>query len=419
MSRLVRNSAFNLTTQIASVIAALVGIPIAFRILGPERFGLLTIAWSLLSYTILFDFGTGPAVARAVASSVARDHGTRIRAIAVAGAGIQLVLGAIGAILLLALSTQLLGWLNVPSQFMNEGRLSLYALALAVPVVLLTQSQQGMLEGLEKFDVIAYVRGPVAIATYAVPAIGALAGWSIAAMIFTIVATRALALAVMMVVNHRALPAGQHGNVRAEARGLFGYGKWLAVSGTIAQIMTYLDRFLLSSMHGLAAVAQYGAPYDAASKLLALPASIGNAMFPGMTKDAALDNHGAALDRTRKAARITLALLAPVALFAIVFAGPLLRFWLGDQIQGEGILAFQILIVAMALHAVAYPPIYLIEAFGRTDVVARFHIVELFIYVPVALYLIARSGVAGAAVAWALRGLAVMLWAHIYASRWK
>lgn len=419
MSRLVRNTAFNFSTQVIGALTALVCIPIAFRQLGPERFGLLTLSWSLLSYTILFDLGTGPAVARAVSASIAQDSGSRIRAIAKAGAAIQLLLGAIGAGLIVALTPVLMDWLNIPPQYHTDGRLTLYALALAVPIVLLGQSQQGVLEGLERFDIIAYVRAPNAMVTYAAPAIGALAGWSIAAMMFAIVAARFLGLVAMSAANARALPQPQRGAARAEARGLFRFGRWLAVSGTVTQVLTYLDRFILSNIHGLGAVAQYGAPYDAASKLLALPASIGNAMFPGMTRDAALDQHASALARSRKAAVITLGLLAPICLIAVVLAGPMLRLWLGSQIQPEGIAAFRILIVAMAFHAVAYPPIYVIEAFGRADVVARYHLAELVVYVPIAVVLIMHYGVIGAAVAWALRGGAVMVWSHIYAGSWR
>ena len=238
-------------------------------------------------------------------------------------------------------------------------------------------------------------------------------------MIFLIEMTRLGALAFMTVANARALPGEQQGFVREEARGLFRFGRWLAVSGGIAQVMTYLDRFILSNVHGLAAVSQYGAPYDAASKLLALPASVGNAMFPGMTRDAALNQHGLALQRSRKVAVFTFMMITPLCAIAIAFAGVFLELWLGPQIQAEGVRAFQILMVAMAFHAVAYPPVYAIEAFGRADVGARYHLVEIVVYAPIAIALIIRFGVVGAALAWALRGAAVMVWSHTYTARWK
>jgi O-antigen/teichoic acid export membrane protein len=153
--------------------------------------------------------------------------------------------------------------------------------------------------------------------------------------------------------------------------------------------------------------------------MLALPASIGNAMFPGMTRDAALDQHAEALRRSRKAAGMMLMLIAPLCLLAVILAGWFLELWLGPQIQAEGIAAFRILVVAMTFHAVAYPPIYAIEAFGRPDAVARYHVAELILYIPLAVGLIMRFGVVGAAAAWAVRGLALMLWSHSYVGHWK
>ena len=51
----------------------------------------------------------------------------------------------------------------------------------------------------------------------------------------------------------------------------------------------------------------------------------------------------------------------------------------------------------------AHVPSGVITAMGRPDVVAKFHIIELFIHVPAAWFLITRFGVAGAAAAWTFR----------------
>src|SRR5688572_25186305 len=101
MKRVVRNSAINFASQAITVLVALVCVPIAFRGMGAELFGLLTLVWSLLSSAIVFDLGTGPAVARATASSLVADDGRRIASIVRAGVAIQAVLG-LGAALLIA-----------------------------------------------------------------------------------------------------------------------------------------------------------------------------------------------------------------------------------------------------------------------------------------------------------------------------
>ncbi len=418
MKSLIRNSSFNLAGQLLTVGAALICVPITFRQLGTERFGLLTLVWSLLSYAIVFDLGTGPAVARATAASLVHDNGRRIAAIVNAGMIIQIVLGLVAALAIALLMPVLPDLLKVPGEFRTDAINALYALALTMPLVLLAQSQQAVLEGLERFDLIAYVRTPVAIATYAIPAFGAVAGWSLARMMYGVMISRLLALVLMHLLYRAQRPAAQSGAFRAELPALFRYGRWIAVSGGLTQVLLYLDRFLLSGMHGLHAVAQYAAPYDAATKLLVLPGSIGVAMFPGLAKDAARQQNDDAAARCRTATRITMAVLIPVSVVLIFFGGQILRIWLGPAIEPEGVMGFRILVAATLLHALAFPPVILIEAVGRSDVIARYHLAELAFYLPLVVLAIARFGVVGAASAWLVRTAVLATWSTWYARRY-
>ena len=417
MNRSVRNSAFNLGNQAVSVLAAFICIPIAFRQLGPERFGLLTLVWSMLSYAIAMDLGTGPAVARATAASLVHDNGARIAAIVRAGATIQLILGALAGILLFIFRAQLVHLIKVPAAFSADAQLAVAVLALAMPVALLAQSQMAVLEGLERFDLIAYIRSPGAAATYVLPAIGAVLGWSLAGITFAIFVSRLFVVGGLHTAYRKVRPPVQNGVMRAELPHLFRYGRWLAISGVLAQMLTYVDRFLLSALHGLNAVAQYSAPYDAAAKLLALPGSIGVALFPGMAKDAARNDHSSAVTQTRHSARVSMLILLPVCLVLFAFASPLLHAWLGPKLQPEAITAFRILLIATLFHAAAYPPVILIEAVGRSNIVAYYSLLELVVYLPVLVVAVLYFGVPGAAWAWTARTFALMLWSWWYARK--
>src|SRR5579859_2241766 len=70
---LARNAVWNLLGSGAPMVVAVVCIPILIRGLGKERFGVLTLAWILISYAGLFDLGLG----RALTQLVARKLGAR------------------------------------------------------------------------------------------------------------------------------------------------------------------------------------------------------------------------------------------------------------------------------------------------------------------------------------------------------
>ena len=58
-NRLVQGAAWNLAGLVLPLAAALVAVPGLVRALGPERFGVLTLAWALVGYFTLFDLGIG------------------------------------------------------------------------------------------------------------------------------------------------------------------------------------------------------------------------------------------------------------------------------------------------------------------------------------------------------------------------
>ncbi|MDQ6769172.1 MAG: flippase, partial [Gemmatimonadota bacterium] len=59
--------------------------------------------------------------------------------------------------------------------------------------------------------------------------------------------------------------------------------------------------------------------------------------------------------------------------------------------------------VGLIFNAVAFVPTTFIAAFGRPDLSAKFHLLELPIHIPLAWWLVAQYGIAGAATAWSMR----------------
>lgn len=64
---LARNTLWNLAAQILPMAVALFAIPILIRGIGVPRFGVLSLAWIVIGYFSLFDFGMGRALTKLVA----------------------------------------------------------------------------------------------------------------------------------------------------------------------------------------------------------------------------------------------------------------------------------------------------------------------------------------------------------------
>jgi O-antigen/teichoic acid export membrane protein len=167
-----------------------------------------------------------------------------------------------------------------------------------------------------------------------------------------------------------------------------------------------MERFLLAALAGVAAVAYYTAPSEAALRLLIVPGALAAALFPALSASWAAGGTtgGAAHERLLgRPVRFLLLTLAPVVTAIVVCAGPLLELWLGAEYAARSTAALAILALGVLTNGLAHLPYAYLLGRGRPDIPAKFHLLELPGYVLVAWLLIQRYGVTGAALAWTLR----------------
>jgi O-antigen/teichoic acid export membrane protein len=186
-------------------------------------------------------------------------------------------------------------------------------------------------------------------------------------------------------------------------RGLISFGGWVAISGVISPILVYFDRFALGARAGLAAVGYYTAPYEGVTRLLMIPNSLINALFPLITS-LGVSAAAAHIDRLFASSMRTLLLVMSVpASIALVFAPTILQLWMGPEYAAHGALALRILSLGVLINAMAHIPYSFLEASGRPDVPAKCHMFELAVHIPLTWFLVGRYGITGAAIAWTAR----------------
>jgi O-antigen/teichoic acid export membrane protein len=186
-------------------------------------------------------------------------------------------------------------------------------------------------------------------------------------------------------------------------RPLLAFGGWMSVSNVVSPLLVYLDRFMLGAFVGLSAVGYYTAPFDGVVRMLIVPGSLVNALFPSVSAMHATGDRDGIKRVFSKAVRNMTAILAVPALVLMIFGPTLLRFWLGDAYAENGGTAVRILAFGVLVNSLAHLPSSFIVAIGRPDVNAKFHMLELLIHLPLAWWLINRFGVTGAAIAWTIR----------------
>jgi len=400
-----RNTAWNLLGALLPVPVALVCIPLLIGALGVERFGVLGVAWMVLGYFGMFDFGLAQSTTRFVSAQVAEGRRAEVPALALASVLLHAVLGIAGGVVF----ALLVPWLSasvfaVPAPLIGETRAALYWLAASVPAIVVTAAARGVLEGLQRFDVVNLVRVPASIVNYAGPLVALYFGTGLPLVVSVIAVARFAVLLVYAIACVKLLPsgAGMRPPAGAELLRLASYGGWLTVSNLVTPLIIAADRFIIAATVSVAAVAFYVTPYEIITRAWILSASLLGALFPVFSALAAKEP-GSLRAACRSAQLYLLTVAAPLIVLIVGSADLLLQWWLGEDFRARSTTVAQLLAVGILVNIVAQVPLTVLNAMGKARVTATIAAAELPLYVLAIWWAAERYGIDGVAAVWAAR----------------
>jgi O-antigen/teichoic acid export membrane protein len=396
------NAGLNLVAGALPIPLALVTIPAIIAGYGIDRYGVLATAGVVLGYFTLLDFGLARATTRFVARSLESGGAQEAAAIFWTVVALAALIGLLAAAVLLAIAAPLAREvLRVPPALVGEAVAAFEVLAAAAPFVIVLPTLLSALEGWRRFDLVAAIQVPSTSAGLLAPLL--VLPWTTrpAAAIAATAAVQALACCATLAVCLRVVPSlrGRRAVGRALARRLFGYGGWVAVSNVVGPLMVNADRVAIGALLSVGAVTYYAAPFGLVTQLSLVPSSLMRALFPLFSADRSVDlTHARPL--AVDAARAVALVMGPAAVFVVAIAPDLLRVWLGGDFVRLSTSSLQLLAVGVTVNALAMVPFWLLYGIGRPDVCAKFHLIELVLYVPALMLLLGRWGITGAAAAW-------------------
>jgi O-antigen/teichoic acid export membrane protein len=404
--QLTKNWGLNLSGQVLPLLVALAAMPFIVRGLGPERFGVLSIVWALLGSLTLLDLGLGRSTTKFVAECLGRGDIQELPRLFWTSLWSQLLIGIVGALLMAALVPHLVDrYLKLSATNTEQTKSSFLILAASFPVVLGGNSIRGVLEAVQRFDVVNYVRIPAMMCMFLFPAIALPFGLRLPAIVFLLVLSRLGAALVYLAVCLRLFPSVRR-NYSLDyklLRPLLAYGGWVSISNFVAPLLTYADRFVIGSVLGMSYVSYYTAPNEAITKASVLPGTLLTTLFPTLASLDASGARGRVQELCSRSIKSLLLLMTPSLLIVFVFARQILQLWLGADFAARSAGVLQIFCVGILVNSLAFVPFFLLQGLGRPDVTAKIHILELPIYALALAVLLPRMGLTGAALAWSFR----------------
>lgn len=416
---LVRNTIWNGAGSCAPMLVAIFCIPILVRGLGKERFGVLTLAWALIGYASLFDFGLGRALTQIVSTKLGNDERRQVPALAWTSLALMLLLGMIcGSAMAICSPLLVRRALNIPPNLQVEALHAFYWLAVSVPAVICTAGLRGLLEAHQRFELTNILRIPMGAFTFLGPVLVLSFARSLVPVVATLVIGRFVVCCAFLLVCMRVVH--QFGNCvtceRSAIAPLLRFGGWMTVTNLISPLLVTVDRFFIGAMVSMTAVAYYATPYEVVTKFLLIPGALMGVMFPAFTTTF-VDDRERTVRLFGRSLKFLSLVLFPAMLTVVVLAHDGLRLWLGADFAQHSFRVLQWLAVGVFINSLAQVPFTFIQGAGRPDLTARLHLVELPIYLVMLWWMVRTHGFEGAALAWSARVALDALVLFVFARR--
>lgn len=395
---LIRNSIWNLSGYVIPTLITVPALGYLARVLGPEMFGIYTIAIAIVGYAGIFDVGLTRAIVREIA--LFRDDFIERNRIISTSTSFILVFSSIGVIVLYLLVPEIVKLLNISPKNNDEVILALKFLVFSIPIFLLNQLWMSILEGDEKFAVVNFQRSIGSSVIAGLPAVFVMFHNSLVYAIIGLILGRVISLIIAFVIVRKEILEAKLLFHKETFKRLIFFGGWITVSNIISPMMVYFDRFVISNIFGAKMVGYYTAPSEAITRLGVLPGALARAVFPRLSNTIDSNDFRKQLKFSYKL--MTLGIL-PVVILGILLSDKILYLWMGKDYAEHSTSIFCVLLGGFFFNAMAQIPFATIQSVGKAKLTALLHCIEVIPYLITLYYCVHTYGLIGAAYAWSLR----------------
>lgn len=387
------------------MLAAFLAVPTLIERLGVERFGILSLAWVVVGYFGFFDLGLGRAMTQLIAQKIGNGQEKEVPSVIRNGMALMTIFGIIGGLLVALLSPWLvIHELAIPEALRSETLVSFFILSASIPIVIITTGLRGILEARHRFDLVNIVRTPFAVLTYIAPLFVLPYSNTLPLVIASLIVGRVLMGVVYLLIVLHFYPEIRYKAPfdRILLKRLMSFGGWMTLSNIAGPLLLYLGRFILAMKVSVDAVAYFSTPYDIVINLLLIPGIFVSTLFPIFSeKFHQAQNYVNVL--YNQWIRYTFLVMLPLSLATYLLAKPGLSWWINETFSENTHRIAEILVIGIFINSFGYISQALVQAYGRPNLTAQLHVVELIAYVPYLWWLVGKYGAEGAAIAWVVR----------------
>ncbi|RFD21339.1 flippase [Komagataeibacter melaceti] len=406
MQTVLFNAGWNMLGRIGPVAVALLVTPPLITQLGLARWGVLTIALSLVGTFGIFDFGLGRALTRAIAERIGQGRDAECATLVMTGIVALGLLGLAGGGMAAAgVQMWVYHGLKIPAALQHQTLVAMWVLCATAPLVMINAAMWGVMSAYQAFRAANLINIPISVMYYLGPLL-ILQLWDSLVGVMLVLALCRVAMTVgygwiclrIMPTLLAARPA--FGLLRP----LFRIGGWMTLSNLMFPILSYMDRFMIATVLSAAVTSYYTTAFDVVARLSMITMAVTSTAYPAMAASWRIDTV-ATTALYRNSILTVLGLLFPFCLLGALFSHDILALWVGADFARHSTLIMKCLSIGVFFFGMDAVAAGFLDGIGRAEMNAILSVVEVVVYIPLLLVFLHWFGVNGAAFAWAIRSL--------------
>ena len=249
-SVLARSVLLNVIGQTLPLLVGVIVTPFIIRRLGGDRFGVLSLAWTILTLSLLFNLGLGRATTKFAAEHLGKGEMAKLPSLFWMSVVLNMALGLIATALVAVGSVWLIndGVLKVPVALATAAKAVFVVIAVALPFTFVTTTLRGMLEAAQHFAEINRARLVFTTSIFVVPALALIVSPRLLPIAWLLTLSRVAEMLAYAWLCLRRFPSLRSPSVAtAHLRQLLVYGGWLTVTNMLLPLILNMDRFIIGS----------------------------------------------------------------------------------------------------------------------------------------------------------------------------
>jgi O-antigen/teichoic acid export membrane protein len=367
-SQLRLNIVSGLASSVMQMSVTAVAHPLYLYFLGYELYGAWLVLTVLLTVARLGNLGLSEALTKIVAEKRAKEEEGEICAYVSSATAVVMLGGALLALSALVFTEQIVAVLGLTGCNGQQAERVVPWLGLLFAHLLMVQVSQGIVSGLGRIDLANYAMVVGRVVALAIAATALALGGGLEALLLGNAVGQIVthAMCAFMIRKIVQVPVFSYREFSfTKVRELLGFGGPLVLGSAVAIMLDPFNKLVVTHLIGIQAVPVLEIAFQSAMQIRGLASASIRALFPEVSKLAALQDW-AGIRSLNKTAFRRLALFGGALYIIIFISAPwLLQLWLGSQYVALLPDVFRIMLVGSFLSLLALPPYFGLLAIGR------------------------------------------------------